>query len=77
MQPILFTYTHKYGKYPNYQVLATNRNLANGMLTIWTSYLDNYDGRNCDFEVTEKSMNLYTEQDSDAIYKAVKEIRGF
>ena len=54
----LYTYKHKFGKYPIYQVCAPNRNIANAMLTIWTDHLPDYDGRNCDFECEEKLINV-------------------
>ena len=73
----LYTYTHKFNKYPTFKVCAPNRNIANGMLTTWAYLLSDYDGRNCDFAVTETPINVVTEEDEDELYSKVSQYRGF
>ena len=73
----LYTYTHKYNKYPTYSVCAPDRNTANGMLTIWADLLPEYDGRNCDFAVTETPINVVTEEDEEDMISKALLIRGF
>ena len=57
--PRLFTYTHKFDKYPTFKCVAPDRNCANGLLTLWANdtFID-YDKRNCDFECTEKDIPI-------------------
>ena len=73
----LYTYTHKFNKYPTFKVCACDRNSANCMLTIWANLLPEYDGRNCDFSCEEVPINVVQEEDFDRIYKKASDIRGF
>lgn len=61
----LYTYTHRFNKYPIFNVCAPDRNTANAMLTIWAHNLPNYDGRNCDFDVKESIIPIVSKKESE------------